>query len=51
LADFNRQALDWRQQVAHQRPWPGDDSRTVARFSKRRSRTCCLFPLTLSPVT
>jgi len=30
LLDFNRQALDWRNQVAHQRPWPGDDSRTVA---------------------
>jgi hypothetical protein len=30
LADFNRQALDWHNQVAHQRPWPGDDSRTVA---------------------
>jgi transposase len=30
LADFNRRALDWRNQVAHQRPWPGDDSRTVA---------------------
>jgi hypothetical protein len=30
LADFNRQALDWRNQVAHQRPWPGDDPRTVA---------------------
>ncbi len=30
LADFNRQALDWRNQVAHQRAWPGDDSRTVA---------------------
>jgi transposase len=30
LADFNRQALDWRNQVAHQRAWPGDDSRTIA---------------------
>src|SRR5262249_34078750 len=30
LADFNRQALAWRDQLAHQRPWPGDDSRTVA---------------------
>jgi hypothetical protein len=26
----NRQALLWRDQVAHQRPWPGDDRRTVA---------------------
>src|SRR6516162_6155410 len=30
LEDFNRQALAWRDQIAHQRPWPGDDSRTVA---------------------
>lgn len=30
LEDFNRQALAWRNQIAHQRPWPGDDSRTVA---------------------
>ncbi len=29
LEDFNRQALEWRDTVAHQRPWPGDDSRTV----------------------
>ena len=27
-ADF--QSLEWRNLVAHQRPWPGDDSRTVA---------------------
>jgi transposase len=30
LEDFNRQARAWRDQVAHQRPWPGDGSRTVA---------------------
>ncbi|MGH9847239.1 MAG: IS21 family transposase, partial [Blastocatellia bacterium] len=24
-ADLNRQALIWRDQIAHQRPWPGDD--------------------------
>src|SRR5215472_10506875 len=29
LAECNRQALEWRDQVAHQRPWPGDDRRTV----------------------
>ena len=29
LAECNRQALVWRDQVAHQRRWPGDDSRTV----------------------
>ena len=30
LADFNRQAWRWREAVADQRPWPGDDARTVA---------------------
>jgi len=30
LEDFNRQALAWREQVAHPRPGPGDDSRSVA---------------------
>ncbi len=30
LADFNGQALAWRDQIAHQRRWPGDDARTVA---------------------
>jgi transposase len=29
LEDLNRQAKTWRVQVAHRRPWPGDDSRTV----------------------
>ena len=30
LAECNRQAVEWRDQVAHQRPWPGGDNRTVA---------------------
>lgn len=30
LEDFNRQALVWRDEVAHRRPWPGGDDRTVA---------------------
>jgi hypothetical protein len=30
LSECNRQALLWRDQVAHQRPWPGDTTRTVA---------------------
>jgi transposase len=30
LEDFNRQALQWRDRVAHSRPWPGGDHRTVA---------------------
>lgn len=29
LEDFNRQALVWRDEVAHRRPWPGGDCRTV----------------------
>lgn len=29
LEEFNRQARRWRDEIAHQRPWPGDDSRTV----------------------
>lgn len=29
LEDFNRQALVWRDQVAHRRAWPGGDDRTV----------------------
>lgn len=29
LEDFNRQALVWRDEVAHRRLWPGGDSRTV----------------------
>jgi transposase len=30
LAECNRQALLWRDQIAHQRRWPGGDNRTVA---------------------
>jgi hypothetical protein len=30
LEDFNRQALVWRDDVAHRRPWPGGAERTVA---------------------
>jgi transposase len=30
VEDLNRQARIWRDEVAHQRPWPGDPSRTVA---------------------
>jgi transposase len=39
LAECNRQALQWRDQVAHQRPWPGDDSRTVGQvFAEEQPR-------------
>jgi transposase len=38
-ADLNRQALIWREQIAHQRRWPGDDSRTVLEaFTEEKSR-------------
>jgi hypothetical protein len=30
LAESNRQALVWRDEIAHQRPWPGGDNRTVS---------------------
>jgi transposase len=30
LEDLNLKARAWRDEIAHQRPWPGDDSRTVA---------------------
>src|ERR1035438_5021125 len=30
LTECNRQAWLWRDQVAHRRPWPGEDGRTVA---------------------
>jgi hypothetical protein len=39
LAECNRQALAWRDQVAHQRRWPGDDSRTVEQaFAEEQPR-------------
>src|SRR5215472_2401075 len=47
LEDFNRQALAWRDQIAYQRPWPGDDSRPVAKvFAEEKTH---LLPLPLHP--
>ena len=47
LTDFNRQAGEWREQVAHQRPWPGDDARTVAdAFAEEKPH---LLPLPTHP--
>jgi transposase len=47
LEELNRQALLWRDQVAHQRPWPEDDSRTVEQaFAEERPR---LLPLPAHP--
>jgi transposase len=39
LAECNRLALLWRDQVAHQRRWPGGDNRTLADvFAEEQSR-------------
>jgi hypothetical protein len=47
LADFNHQARRWRDEIAHQRRWPGDDSCTVAEaFEEERPR---LLPLPSHP--
>src|SRR2546429_778800 len=47
LEELNRQALLWRDQVAHQRPWPDDDSRTVQQaFLEEQPR---LLPLPVHP--
>ena len=45
LAECNRQALAWRDEVAHRRPWPDDNARTVAQaFLEEQPR---LLPLPL----
>lgn len=47
VEDLNRQARIWRDEVAHQRPWPGDTSRTVASvFEEEKPR---LLPLPAHP--
>jgi len=47
LAETNRQALLWRDQIAHQRRWPGGDNRTVADvFAEEQPR---LLPLAQHP--
>ena len=39
LAECNRQALAWREEVAHQRRWPGEDGRTVEQvFAEEQPR-------------
>jgi hypothetical protein len=39
LAECNRQAWQWRDEVAHQRRWPGGDHRTVAEaFAEEQPR-------------
>ena len=47
LEECNRQALQWRDEVAHQRPWPSDHSRPVVQaFGEEQPR---LLPLPLHP--
>jgi len=47
LEECNRQALLWRDEVAHQRRWPDDSSRTVSQaFAEEQPR---LLPLPLHP--
>lgn len=47
VEDLNRQARIWRDEVAHQRPWPDDPSRTVASvFEEEKPR---LLPLPAHP--
>ncbi|HET8546874.1 MAG TPA: IS21 family transposase [Bryobacteraceae bacterium] len=39
LAECNRQALVWRDEVAHRRPWPGGDGQTVEQvFAEEQPR-------------
>jgi transposase len=47
LENLNRQAIEWRDRIAMARPWPDDDSRTVADLlQEERSR---LLPLPSHP--
>jgi transposase len=47
LEDLNGRAWAWRDQVAHQRPWPDDTKRTVADvFAEEKPR---LLPLPVHP--
>jgi transposase len=45
VADLNRQAIVWRDDVAYQRPWPGDDARRVCEaFTDEQPRLLSLPP-------
>jgi transposase len=47
LEDLNRQARCWRDEVAHRRAWPGDDTRTVENaFAEEQA---VLLPLPAHP--
>ncbi len=47
IEELNRQALQWRDRIAHQRPWPGDDSKTVQQAFEEEKPT--LIPLPAHP--
>jgi transposase len=47
LKDFNHQARAWRDDIAHLRPWPGNDERTVAEVLDEESEH--LLPLPAHP--
>jgi transposase len=49
LEEFNRQALRWRDEVAHRRPWPGDDAKTVGQAFEEEKPY--LLPLPTNPFT
>src|SRR5689334_8742653 len=49
LAECNRQALLWRDQVAHQRRWPGEDGRKVADVFAEEQPRLLSPPLHLFP--
>lgn len=45
LEECNRQALKWRDEVAHQRRWPDDNSRTVAEVVEEERPRLLELPL------
>ena len=47
LEHFNRQAAHWRDEIAHQRPWPGDHRRTVQEIFEEEKAS--LLPLPAHP--
>jgi transposase len=43
LAECNRQALVWRDEVAHQRPWPTTAHGPWPKLTPTNNRACCRF--------
>jgi transposase len=44
LEDFNRQALLWRDNIAHRRPWPGGPDRTVTEVFEEEKPSLLRLP-------